>query len=90
MLEQSYTGNSKAFILYGAIVALGTLGFYTDLIAQRNLYTLVTLVILFQCACILTQVLYEALTGNIELFLRDELACFIAGYFYTLTTVLLI
>ena len=94
MLEISYLARvdfgTGAFINYGAIAALCTLGLYTDLLAQRNLYTLLATVIVVQILFILTQTIFEICTNSVTLFLNEKFAAFLAGYFYSLTTVLLL
>ena len=94
MLEISYLARvdfgTGALINYGAIAALCTLGLYTDLLAQRNLYTLLATVIVVQILFILTQTIFEICTNSVTLFLNEKFAAFLAGYFYSLTTVLLL
>jgi hypothetical protein len=38
--------NFYSFFFYGSVAALSMLGIYTDLLAQRNLYTLLATVII--------------------------------------------
>jgi hypothetical protein len=63
------------------------LGFYTDFLAQRNLYTLLTFVIIIQILFTLTQTIFSAIRDADVLF-KEDIEAFIAGYFNTLSTIL--
>jgi hypothetical protein len=63
------------------------LGFYTDFLAERNLYTLLTFVITIQVLFTLIQTIFSAVRDEDVLF-KTDIEAFMAGYFNTLSTIL--
>ena len=76
------------FIVYGTTLGLLTLGFYTDVIARRNLYTLVASLIVFQILFVGTETIYMICTSSTNIFINNDVAAFFQGYYYCLATVL--
>jgi hypothetical protein len=72
---------------YGSLTSLAMLGIYTDFLAQRNLYTLLTFVITIQILFTLTQTIYSAIR-DADVLIKEDIEAFIAGYFNTLSTIL--
>lgn len=90
MLQQN-VGESQSFLaatMYGALCAYVTLGIFTDLIAQRSLYTLMAIIITTQSVFIIVQLVYSLTTKTIDLLIEGTSTCFLFGYFYTLVTTL--
>ena len=76
------------FIVYGSTIGFITLGFYTDLIARRNLYTLVACLIIFQIIFVGTETVYMIITSSNDIFINNDVAAFFQGYYYCMATVL--
>jgi len=76
------------FIVYGTTLGFLTLGFYTDVIARRNLYTLVASLIVFQILFVGTETIYMICTSSTNIFINNDVAAFFQGYYYCLATVL--
>jgi hypothetical protein len=90
-LLQQNVGESQSFLaatMYGALCAYVTLGIFTDLIAQRSLYTLMAIIITTQSVFIIVQLVYSLTTKTIDLLIEGTSTCFLFGYFYTLVTTL--
>ena len=48
----------EAFVVYGSTLAFLTLGIFTDFLAQRNLYTLLAIIISLQIFLVFIQAIY--------------------------------
>lgn len=90
-LLQPVGDESRSFLaasVYGAVCAYLTLGIFTDLIAQRSLYTLMAIIITTQSVFVIVQLVYSLTTKSIDLLIEGTSTCFLFGYFYTLVTTL--
>ena len=77
-------------MIYGCLAGFFTLGFYTDYLARRSLYTLLAVLISFEITLILIQTIYQGVTKTEEIFVNRYFAVSLLGYFYAVITTMIL
>lgn len=77
------------FIIYGSLLGFFSLGFYTDFLARRSLYTLLAVLISFELTLILIQTIYQGITRTEQVFVNKYFAVSLLGYFYAVITTMI-